>query len=924
MTQFCVVIPGVTDDSGYPYAFCSHAAAPTTPMTVTPIYHAVSAVGAMTSTLDPVEAVVDSSAIMVSLVLDAGDVPTVGEIFARDPVSIGRITTSRLPGSTSISFSAASSVSVPAICVGVSTFAYTQTTYAGGVSTGTVVLAAMSQDSYQYYDPEICMGAEVSRYPTQWKGRLAYLYLTQPITGTWRLYRACALADDPTRTLSELHLSLSPLDARLREAHASSPLDTVAHLSSSTRSYAGTRTKHVFAEALLGTGTSLAPSWSGATFSLGSSSNPLYAVLQPVTTEPAGRNLSKRTELDSICTPTRPPIAVWTLHLTPDKPHFLGRTGTTAYVSVSPEADSQLSVLPTARWYVAASGSLSAFNTRASTRVATPSTAANAEPIVRVTGSTSQIASGGVYALNAYSASPSVTQAPLPVYFGMVWESSVAEIPDEDAPDLTDNTGHVFRRGVGVEARAWSWETTQSWPQFCEEADLYSWRLLSPEIDTSRSATRVQTSQAWREARGIVHHCGWAPLQSWSQIQVARANRWWERGEAQMCLDTQYCSVGESIWLTVHWTEDGSNFLDMRCKLEYADMPAAGVYRYNILRSPRCAGVGDWFGYRATFTPDQTIAGIWDANLLWTYMAESLRIPQDWIDAESLYDYSVPLLGVSQYEYESPSALTDSMAGLLLMSGSCLSFSAPWYSIARRWTGMADKAARYVDVTDDHLLSVPMVSRDDHVVSEYKIRLPSTEITYVDRVARDLYADSDNIEIDLSTSEVTDDSVLLMRAALQNLVYRLGTTRLNYQTTIPFELGYQLAPGDMVRLTSSYTVGVNTASPPQQQMTRVVGVTQDPVQGRTELTLQAVETGAACYQAGAIVIAISSDYTKLWLSDVSWTDSGETVYYAGGSAEVVDIDYDDKYIELDTAVMTTAVWGYDDSERFMTDEDRLG
>lgn len=925
--RFCLYIPGVTDDAGVPYVFCSHDTH-TSPVTATPIHHAIVNVGAMASTLDPVEAIVDSSSIMVSLAIDAGDVPTVGEIFARDPIAIGRITASRLPGATSISFSASSSVTATSICVGVSAYSYSQSTYSGGVSTGTVTLSTYAQDSFQYYDPDIRLGAEVTRFPATWKGRLAYLYVRRPIGTGWVLYRVCALADNPSRTLSELTLTLSPIDARIREAHVSSPLDIVGKFSGSTRAYAAQRVNHVFSEAYIGQGAPLYPSWGGDHFTV-SSSDPLYATLQPVTTEPAGRNLVRRTWIDSMCTPTRPPISVNSWYSMPDKPHFEGRSGTTAYVSLTPDADSRLLILPTARWYVTSGDAIAQLATRSSTRVANPTTSANAEPLVRLSASGSQIADAYVYTVNAYTASPSVTETPLPLYYGMMWESSVNEPPEEDAPSRTDTTGHVFRRAINVQDLAWSWETTDGWAQFCEAADLYSWKLLEPEILTTRSATRVDTSKNWREASGVVHCCGWLPLQSWSQIQIARARYWWERGESQLCLDTQFCDIGESLWVTIHWTEDGENFLDKMAKLQLHDVPTSGVYRYNVLRSPRCAGVGDWFGNRATFTPDRRIEAPSDATLLVSYLTDSLKIPSYWVWTASLFNYTVPLGGVDEYGYDTPSDYSESLAGLLIMSGSCLTFDMQnmgHYIIARKWTGIADKAEYYVDVTDDDLLSIPAVTRDDHVVSTYEVKLPDDkEITYIDRVAAELYSDSDSITIDLASSEITELGVMQMRSALQNLVYRLGSERLLYSTAIPWEKGWQLAPGDLVRLTSEYTVGVNTSAPPNGVMTRVVGVTQDPVQERTELTLQAIESGAARYQYGWTVIDASADYLTLYLEAMGdWLQEGDIVYFAGGSAEVVTVDYDNNYIVVDTPVAATAIWYDDDPARFMTATDRLG
>ena len=103
-----------------------------------------------------------------------------------------------------------------------------------------------------------------------------------------------------------------------------------------------------------------------------------------------------------------------------------------------------------------------------------------------------------------------------------------------------------------------------------------------------------------------------------------------------------------------------------------------------------------------------------------------------------------------------------------------------------------------------------------------------------------------------------------------------------------------------------------------------MGVTQDPVQERTELTLQAIETGAARYQYGWTVINASSDYMTLYLETTDGIGEGETVYFVGGSAEIVSADYDDNYIVVDTPVMATAIWYDDDPTRFLTATDRLG
>lgn len=918
--RYCLIIPGVVDVSGYPYAFCSHSSYPT-PVTVTPIYDAITAVGAMTSTLDPVEAVIDSGAISISLALDTG----VGDVFSRSPGVFGRMTASRLPNSSIIKFSSAASVTATTLCIGVSTYSYSQSSYSSRVSSGTITLAALSQESYQYFDSDIQMGAEVSLYPTQWKGRLAYLYITDPITAAWRLYRVCALAGNPTRTLSELQLTLTPLDTRIRDVHVSSPLDTVAKLSSSTRTYAGSRVNHVFAEAYIGQSATYLPAWSSDTFTLTSPSSmysALYGTLQPVTTDPAGRHLGLPSQ--DICTPCCPPVTLSQTNSTSGNiPRLLGRSGSTAYASVTPAADSRLSIEPTARWYVTSGSTLTALYNRSATRASSPSTSAEAEPIIRLQAYGSQSNAQGIYYVNAYPSSPSVTCTPVPTYLGLMWEETVDEVQQRPSDAQIDNTGHAFRRDIGVKAQAWSWETTQNWQQLCEDNDLYSWKIVDPEITSAISARRVNATKQWREAKGIDHRCGWAPLQTWSQIQIAFARFWWERGEAQLCLDTQYCAVGESLWLTAHWTEDGQTFHDRRLKLQMYSIPATGVYMYTVLRSPRCAGIGDWFGHSATFTPDRTIEAEEDGHLLFLYLSQSLRLPLATIDSPSLYLYGIPS-AVDVYSYETPEDYAESMSGLMAMSGTCISFGFDQgdYRITRKWSGMADKAGSYIDITDDDLLSVPVVSRDDHVVSTYEVKLPEGDVTYVDRVAQDLFADSDDITIDLSTSEVSDGSIMSMRGALQNMVYRLGSERLTYSTAIPYEKGYLLAPGDLVRLTSALTVGVDTSLPPSQQMTRVVGVTQDPVGYRTELTLQAVETGAAHYQQGSIVTALSSDYKTLYLDDTSWITVGMTVYHAAGSTTVSAVT--STYITVNTGYMVTAIWRAAEQDRFIMATDRLG
>lgn len=923
------------------------------------VEHAICSIGTMSSTLDLVEPIVDSSPFSVELALDASNASnTVRTIFSRDPVKLGTLASSYTPTTTSMRIICSAALASQTICIGPASYNYTHSSFSSSVDVGTVtahgvISSAQAQLGFQFYDDDLKIGPDVTMYPARWKGRLAYLYLQNDyFSPSWLLYRAGYIADNPHFGLQTLTLSIAPLDCKLRDHNVSSTKSTPMHFARTySRSYLPSPLKSaypaLFGEGYLDRGVSLPVSiTSGGEVTLTSGSatySQLYSSLQPVITTPSGACLFP-TVTDDFATPQRPPF-LWLNSQSYSEPKFLGRSGSTAYINLTPSQTSlptAIQVLPTWRWYLTAptapSYRIGSIFTRTQSRVQTPSTSANAEPIARIGTNTTAIA----WPMHSLSVSTTyaATGTPSQGWFGLLWMET-AEKDDYNIRQLGLMSTFLdfFRSSVpDMPGYAVSCaDSTLGWDALTATCDCYSMKLVSA-TRTIQAAEYNVTGGRGDTRIGVC--LGLQPLATSEVYSIAQATDFWLRGEDYITLNQQVGSATQKLWLNVTWTEDADGAVEhqRRMRVQYDSYQASGVYRYKVLKQPKhCPGIGDWFGHRATFEIDTTISGESDGDLFSMYllgdnsMQGSLWLSSYQVDAMSLYQFPLTTPLVSEWIFADAEAFDDNFASMLSMSTSAMSFSVVGgYKVCRVATGRALRSASAVAVSDDTIIDLPTASRDENIVSDYTLTMPEPygSITYSDAAAKMLYSSTSSIEVDLSQCEVaqlgsSSEVVQAMAGTLANMVSILGYDRRQWSFSVPFEVGWSLAPGMLVTLTTSYTIGADATPPPSSTMCRVLDVEQDVVGQTTALRVIPVQSGGAPYQRGCVVLDWDVANLKYTVDDASWISAGMTLYYANGLTVTVASVSNNTFTISGSFEYTTGFWRAAEANRFYTNSDSL-
>ena len=906
------------------------------------ISHCIVTVGSMTSSLDIAEPIVDSSAFVVELASDAavdfGGYTCVADLFSRDPEVYGECQLAQGPNPTRLMFTAAAAPGNDIlVCAGVTTYYCATTSYSAGVATcaGPVNWGSSAQSALSY-DASINRGTPVSKYPQQWKGRMAYLYMRAPVTDQWILYRACYLTENPQFTLSTVQLAMAPVDARIRDGVGAPQEAQVARFHSSTRTYSGTvHDRLAFSVGYLERSGPIYAEIASAQISLTANTaayNALYPVVQPAGIPSGSMPIS---DGGSPGTPMSPPIDPGYGTGKQKAYCITNKSGTTCYTDTVPTVTSQtFAVLPTLRVYSATPSSVAnripSIVTRSQTRISSPTTPNDAEPIVQLTSGSYR---RPIEQLNMSFVLPSVTSAPCDVYYGFIWEETQDEEQATIGADVLrwKNLAWFLRGNIGFPRNAFTLaDSGAAWETYYQHCDRYSIKLLNPQREYSLTGSKLPEV----DHAGAYVRCGFCSANTDGQLTIGSASLWWSYGEESFCLDTMFGADGDEVLLQAEWTEDpdAEKTFSRLIKATVNYTTLSGCYRYDIIEQPDCAGIGDWFGYRASFRQAQAYSGKKDGRLIWSYICGSdttpsaLFIPQNLVDLSSFVSLSADFGCIREYIFTEPKDMVDNLASLLLLGGTGISFSADGYTIRRLYLGRAMKDERAVVISDDDILSIPRAIKDDHVVSGYEIDLPrGLSVTYQDALARSLYSDSSSIQLDLSNSRsprMTDDEVYIgAKASLANMVNLLSNERMKWSFGVSFEKGCLLTPGALVDLTCSLTVGAATTPPPSNQLCRVVEVTQDPLANRTDVTVAATAGGGARYQRGCTVKSWNTSTYVYTVDDASWISAGQTIYYAGGSTTVSSATA--TTFTLSSMIYATAWWRSADSSRFLTASDYL-
>ena len=875
--------------------------------------HSIINISPIQATLDPLEPLIDSSPFSVTLAADAKTSSsyvsplssTVAEFFLRDPGVLGKLTRNYVVGDQYIW---ADGELDGLINIGPCVYDTYLDEWVGSETRNEIYPTGYpSQMSNHYVDTTLGIAPVISDRPITWKGRLVWLLES----GTLRQYRVCYLTDNPVFGINTVELRMAPLDARIRDHHAVPLTPSVAHFApSSMRTYVrGQRTKRI-AGYLSDGGIKI---FSSGTSSISSQSLTTSGItytgvansIQTTTTTPGGVPLEGNNE-QRIWTPASPAL----YKTSTNWQGIIGFSSPTLYFFTTMIWGADGGIIetqPAIRFYVSTNSSgvpvadLRGGLTYSST-TKDPNFAINYGDEGTITVP---------WIVNSSSQVGANTPAP---YIVFVWAQNEVDT-SYHSPYTSFTFAGAIRHYFGVtcpNAASVKGDYNLDW-LITNELDLYSVKPINAA--TKELVYDVHSNKVTRNGQGelrsvttrtpVTQHCAAYQCKPSTQVTLAQASAWWCPGERDIVLDTQFCAVGASVWMTANWTEDGgTTYFERHFKVTYVDSPASGVHRYEIgdgldteLTSEMlvgCAGIGDWFGYRATFTPDRVIEGADDSSLMIEYFGvtpftTSLFIPLYYVDEDSFSVTAHRLPLINSWKFADPEALDENLAAMLALNSTCISFdfdkSSNYYKIARRWCGAPYKDEPYTDVTDDDLLEPPTASLSEEILADYKLTFAGDQtVTYSDTVAKALYNAEKTFELDLSgcrlNSQMTNVQLgRAMIASLMNLVNRFGAEYQTYSLQIPFSLGCDLAPGSVVRLSSNYVIGQigsGWSARPNNLLCRVLDVTQDLVGQRTSLRVIAETKTTGRYQAGSRIIGGWNTAT-LTVDDTSWCANGMSV-----------------------------------------------
>lgn len=899
--------------------------------------HSIIGISALNSTLDPTEPIVDSSPFSIELAADAvsqyDHEIRLSDCFSRDPITIGVLAENYLPNDLYMYIKSPTDDDGQ-LCIGT-------TTYNAGFDhreddISVVEVYEADSPAPQYIDSELGVAPEVTVYPRVWKGRRALVYLDGSI---WRI---CYLTENPRFTAGAVVLTMAPIDARIRDHHIGALMPRTARFADKGRDYilSGKKTKHLFFwSSGHGPAYSL-PQLSGAsTYTLTSGTyeyTGLINTIQNTTTVPAGGALLPALQTaHRIFTPCAPSIGKISGGVS--RWGISGRSSSTIYFDVALTTGSNgLSFYcdPALRVLVG-----DGLGTGADQLASRFGTATYSDPLVAVNvGAPTNAPSVTVSAYQRTSASygPSL-------HIGFIWRQTEANA--EQLPEA----GELFADRIidqwanGVRACASCADSEAGLESLMQNCDVYS---LKPLTAPDASVVRSQNVLNW--VKPITDHAASYEIAPNAAINIAQSDQFWIPGESNICLTRQFVAAGNTVWLDVRWTEDGETFIERKIDLIYRDEPVPGVFRYdigaNLARQNAAgtitfAGIGDWFGNRATFTADPTIAALNDSDLLLLYftsdkLGASLYIPIGDVDRTSFAQNGGTLNLISEWRFEGADALDDNLGALLTLSSTAVSFGFPplaggEYRLMRRWIGPLTRDEAPVAIGEEELLEIPTAELEDHIIADYSITFADDKtVTYSDSIAKSIFNAEKTFELDLSLCPLNQQMspralAQAMRGTLASLVDRFGAEIMSYRLRVPFELGKKVAPGDSVTLTCSRVVGAGGSAPPNQLECRVFDVEQDVMGQTTSLRVIAHDHRVARYQRGCRILSGLNTITVV-VDDASWVTAGMQLYYGTGSLVTVNSKSGNTLTLSASVGYSTVLWQAQQALRFINSTDRLG
>lgn len=469
------------------------------------------------------------------------------------------------------------------------------------------------------------------------------------------------------------------------------------------------------------------------------------------------------------------------------------------------------------------------------------------------------------------------------LYWGLIWSETNNEYwPDEDGDSLYDaiheaENFHFFkvdgcdisyafgdiRTGLKDEYQNWRERTRDGyWNSSAPFISRYPLRCATGSVDITAGQGNIKSHATFSP---------WSfpsPAFGETTVNILQAERWWELGERYLCLASNL--GGGTFTAQCTWREPhAEEAFECELVLTYVDYNSNYGYRYEVrpvysgLVPP---GIGDWNGYhavikRAPITPYQSD---WEniLNLLeavdgrgGTYgsISAGLAIPEEWINVSSFQQQNCTSLGVSSCRMNiTEASVTEAITPYLLMSCTAIAgkFTGSNYQIFRipLTPPCADDVVLHI--ADDLLVGEPTSSIEYNIATNYKIMTHQPGHTGaaprdVDFVATDvdacqIFGQGLMLELDLRDAvfEWSADIEEILKSSLARMVDTYGKPQRLWQLTVPFDVGYKLNVGDVISLSSDWVYGKTIGRGVEDEMARIIAVTQDYMGGTT--TIQAL------------------------------------------------------------------------------------
>ena len=142
-----------------------------------------------------------------------------------------------------------------------------------------------------------------------------------------------------------------------------------------------------------------------------------------------------------------------------------------------------------------------------------------------------------------------------------------------------------------------------------------------------------------------------------------------------------------------------------------------------------------------------------------------------------------------------------------------------------------------LQITDAEIIGVPSSSGAGcQIFTGYSITCGSTTYTFPDWLAADLHGTGDTKEIDLTPIlDERDFGATGVQQLVAGLRDRFGTLRVRWSFTIPVDLGFKLAVGDVLQVTSQWLISATGQQGVSGEVARVVSLTHDWQAGTTQV-----------------------------------------------------------------------------------------